>query len=338
MFLVRTYYQIKPLIPSRLRLAARRWRAERRRRRFAAEWPINPRAAAPPLGWKGWPEGKKFALVLTHDVERTEGLEKSRALADLEVNCGMRSAFNFVPEGEYRVPDEFRNFLTTNGFEVGVHDLKHDGKLYWSRAAFRRQAQVINRYLHEWNAVGFRSGFMHHNLEWMHDLDVLYDSSTFDTDPFEPQPDGVNTIFPFWVPRPPSTLNSQPSAALRAPHSALRTESGYMELPYTLAQDFTLFLLLEEKSIDIWTRKLDWIAEHGGMAMIDVHPDYVDVSGPGQPGLTYPAEFYARFLEYVQRKYAGQYWMALPKQVASYVRNEQITDGLAANAAVPAVP
>jgi hypothetical protein len=24
--------------------------------------------------------------------------------------------------------------------------------------------------------------------------------STFDTDPFEPQPDGMGTIFPFWVP------------------------------------------------------------------------------------------------------------------------------------------
>ena len=32
-------------------------------------------------------------------------------------------------------------------------------------------------------------------------LNIAYDASTFDTDPFEPQPDGVNTIFPFWVPR-----------------------------------------------------------------------------------------------------------------------------------------
>jgi len=27
----------------------------------------------------------------------------------------------------------------------------------------------------------------------------LYDSSTFDTDPFEPQPDGRHTMFPFRV-------------------------------------------------------------------------------------------------------------------------------------------
>ena len=72
--------------------------------------------------------------------------------------------------------------------------------------------------------------------------------------------------------------------------------------------------------------------------MVDVHPDYVDVTGPGQPGVTYHAEFYARFLDYVQRKYAGQYWMALPKDVAHYVRSGHKTDNSSAKAAVSAVP
>jgi predicted glycosyltransferase len=300
MLLVRTYYQFKPFLPLGIRLAFRRWRAERRKRAFAAEWPIKPSAAKKPNGWNGWPDGKKFALVLTHDVERSGGMERCRAVADLETARGFRSSFNFVPEGDYRVPVEFREFLTSNGFEVGVHDLKHDGKLYWSRTVFRRNAESINYYVREWKAAGFRSGFMHHNLEWLHDLDVLYDSSTFDTDPFEPQPDGADTIFPFWV-----------SAA---------GQKGYVELPYTLPQDFTLFLLLQEKTIDIWKRKLDWIAEHGGMAMIDVHPDYMDVTGAGEPGQSYPLKLYAEFLDYVRQKYAGQYWHALPKQVAELAK------------------
>src|ERR1700746_3430317 len=42
---------------------------------------------------------------------------------------------------------------------------------------------------------------MFHKLDWLHDLDIEYDASTFDTDPFEPQPDGHGTIFPFWVPK-----------------------------------------------------------------------------------------------------------------------------------------
>ena len=40
---------------------------------------------------------------------------------------------------------------------------------------------------------------MHHNLEWIKDLDIEYDASTFDTDPFEPQADGVGTIFPDYM-------------------------------------------------------------------------------------------------------------------------------------------
>ncbi len=296
-----------------MRLAFRRWRAERRQRAFAGEWPIKPAAAAPPPGWRGWPDGKKFALVLTHDVERKGGLEQARAIVDLEVARGFRSSFNFVPEGDYRVSAEFRHFLTENGFEVGVHDLRHDGKLYWSRDVFRRNAGSINRYVREWNASGFRSGFMHHNLDWLHDLDVRYDSSTFDTDPFEPQPDGANTIFPFWVSAP--------------------GRPGYVELPYTLAQDFTLFLLLQEETIDIWKRKLDWIAEKGGMAMIDVHPDYLDFKGPGEPGQSYPIQRYIEFLDYVRQKYEGQYWAALPKQVAQLAK-EQLAPQPARNGAL----
>ena len=87
------------------------------------------------------------------------------------------------------MPAELRGELQRNGFEVGVHDLKHDGKLYRTKRQFDQRASRINKYLREWGAVGFRSAYMMHQLDWLHELDVLYDASTFDTDPFEPQPD-----------------------------------------------------------------------------------------------------------------------------------------------------
>jgi hypothetical protein len=136
---------------------------------------------------------------------------------------------------------------------------------------------------------------MHHNLEWLKDLDIEYDASTFDTDPFEPQADGVGTIFPFLVMR--------------------EDGSGYVELPYTLPQDFTLFVLLQEKDNRIWRQKLDWIAEHLGLALLNTHPDYMCFDD--QPGLEeYPVEYYRDFLEYVRDEYKGQYWLPLPKEVA----------------------
>ncbi len=189
--------------------------------------------------------------------------------------------------------------LARKGFEVGVHDLQHDGKLFRNRKEFARKAKRINSYLSEWGSSGFRSAFMHHNLDWVHELEILYDSSTFDTDPFEPQPDGVNTVFPFWMP-------------------GRATGRGYVELPYTLPQDSTLFLLLKESSPEIWKRKLDWIVECGGMALVNVHPDYISFDESTKTSRSFPHTHYQEFLEYIQEKYANLYWHALPRDVAKF--------------------
>jgi hypothetical protein len=299
----RVYYQLKPHVPWLIRMTLRRWHAKLKRRSCGDIWPILDSAGRLPEGWGGWPQGKRFALVLTHDVERTTGLERCRQLMELEMQLGFRSSFNFVPEGDYTVPKALRDTLTANGFEVGVHDLRHDGTLYYSRKDFVANAQKINHYLKEWKAVGFRSGFMHHNLEWLLDLDVLYDASTFDTDPFEPQPDAANTIFPFWV----HGKNGRP---------------GYVELPYTLAQDSTVFLVFKEPTIDLWTRKLDWVAERGGMVLLNTHPDYMAFGGKPLSD-EYPVRFYRELLEYAKKKYQGSYWPALPSEVAHHMLSHQ---------------
>ncbi len=275
------------------------------RRRTLDSWPIMPGSERPPQGWPGWPDGKKFALVLTHDVETAAGLQKCRQLMQLEMDLGLRSSFNFVPEGSYRVSSQLREELRRNGFEIGVHDFRHDGHLFASRREFARIATHINHYLHEWNAAGFRSAFMLHNLEWLHELDIQYDASTFDTDPFEPQPEGRHTIFPFWVSR-------------SASHGR-NGKQGYVELPYTLPQDSTLFLLLGEQTPNIWFRKLDWIAEHGGMALLDTHPDYMSFNGHSERG-RFSVDLYVRFLKQVIEQYGGTFWNAVPRAVAAHVR------------------
>ena len=298
------YYRVKPWLPLFLRLTLRRWLARWKRPHVGNVWPIMPGSEVPPYGWSGWPEGKRFAVVLTHDVEGVAGMERSLALMELEKAAGFRSSFNFVPEGICAVSPEIRAKLETNGFEVGVHDLKHDGFLYQSRKCFKANAERINSYLKEWNATGFRSGFMLHNLSWVEDLNVLYDASTFDTDPFEPQPDGVETIFPFWVPG--------------------RDGRGFVELPYTLIQDFNLFVVLQEQTIDIWTRKLDWIAAHGGMALLIVHPDYVSFAGARRSHDEFPASRYQEFLAYIKTRYAGQY-LAGPAPRSRRLRSQNET-------------
>src|SRR5215471_12068956 len=155
----RIYYGLKPFVPQFLRTAIRRRLAMRLRKRTRDVWPIMPGSERPPQNWPGWPNGKKFALVLTHDVESKAGLSRCRSLMQLELDLGFRSSFNFIPEGSYRVPAELREELTASDFEVGIHDLKHDGRLYRSRRKFTQRAAKINYYLAEWGAVGFRSAF-----------------------------------------------------------------------------------------------------------------------------------------------------------------------------------
>jgi hypothetical protein len=297
-----TYYLLKPFIPRWVQISVRRRIITRKRSACGGCWPIDERAGRAPAGWSGWPEGKRFALVLTHDVETKKGQDKCRPLADLEMQYGFRSSFNFVPEG-YPVKSGPRRYLLENGFEIGVHGLNHKGNLFRSKRDFKRQVPRINHYLKEWDACGFRAPSMYHNLEWIHDLDIEYDASTFDTDPFEPQPDGVGIIFPFFVQEDPS-------------------QKGYVELPYTLPQDFTLFILMQERNIDIWKNKLAWIAENGGMALLNTHPDYMSFNQINDSRKeSYPVEYYMEFVQFVKEKYHDEYWSALPSQVASFYKD-----------------
>ena len=292
------YYFIKPIIPRGIQLNLRRKFVKEKLLEHAGIWPIDESSRKSLDPFHTWPNKKKFAIILTHDVDTKRGHEKCRTLMDIEENMGFRSSFNFVLE-KYKVDANLMKQIVSAGFEIGVHGVYHDGKLYKSRKVFHERAVKINAYFKEWNAVGFRSPAMHHNLEWIHDLNIEYDASTFDTDPFEPQPDGVGTIFPFWV-------------------SKDESQSGYVELPYTLPQDFTLFILMKERNIDIWKQKLDWIAEHGGMALVNTHPDYMNY-GDGKIGIEeYPAEYYVKLLEYIKDKYEGQYWHALPREIARF--------------------
>ncbi len=143
--------------------------------------------------------------------------------------------------------------------------------------------------------------------DWLHELAIEYDSSTFDTDPFELEATAVRTIFPFAV-------------------NGGQNGAQYVELPYTLPQDFTLFVLLKEKSISTWKEKLDWIVKHGGMALIITHPDYMDFGTRRARLGQYPVEYYKQFLDYVNSRYGGQYWNVLPREIARFWK-ERHKDG-----------
>jgi hypothetical protein len=240
------YNRIKPVLPRGVQIALRRRLVRRALPGVGDTWLVDHGSGSTPTWWRGWPSGARFALVLTHDVEHTRGVDRRLRVARMEQEMGLVSSFNFVPE-RYALSAAIRDELVKTGFEVGVHDLRHDGRLYQSQQVFMQRACRINSYLKQWGAVGFRPGSMYHNLDWLTNLNVEYDASTLDTDPFEPQPDGVRAIFPMWV------ANSA-------------GDRGYVEMPYTLPQDITLFVILQHEDTRVWEHKIEWIAANGGMA------------------------------------------------------------------------
>ncbi len=298
MLLGKIFYAVKPLIPRRIQLMLRRLWIRRQRVKYEHIWPIYRHASLPPDLRIKWPQDKQFALLLTHDVEKKGGHDKSKQLVQLEKNLGLQSAFYFVPR-RYNVDRELRQHITKEGFEVGVHGLYHDGKLYNDWYTFQSRIEPINQYLKEWQAVGFSSPCAYHNLEWTAALDIKYSISTYDIDPFEPQGGGIGTIFPFIV------INT-------------KTLRRYVEIPYTLPQDFTLFVLMREKSIDIWKQKVDWIAQCGGLVHLKTHPDYMSFESGELGEEEYPISYYYEILSYIQQKYKGQYWHVLPKEMADF--------------------
>ncbi len=288
------FYSIKPLIPRFLQIYFRRKKAKRIKNSFP-KWPIdttledlkkrmlqNLNLERIPFIWF-WPEEKKFAFILTHDVETKEGLKNIDKICEIEKKFGFRSAFFFVAE-KYPISEKLIQELKEQGFEIGIHGLRHDGKLFNSKKIFYERMKRIKEYVVKWDAKGFRSPSLIRNAEWIKQIPFEYDSSFPDTDPYGPQPGGCLSIFPFFI-------------------------GNIIELPVTLPQDHTLFVILKKDDISIWKEKIDWIVKMNGLALLIVHPDYFDKN---------IEKYYIELLDYVSKK--EDYWHTLPSKVSYWWR------------------
>jgi len=196
-----------------------------------------------------YPNGYKCAIVMTHDVETQKGYEYIPDVIALEQEYGFRSSWNLVPH-KYQLHRGITDLIVGTGNEIGIHGYNHDGTLYYSEERFLQRAAYINIALDKYGAVGFRSPQVHRNLEWLQHLNILYDASCFDYDPYQPFPGGTGSIWPFIV-------------------------GKFVELPYTVPQDHVLFYELQARDISIWKEKAKWLVKNHGMVLTLTHPDYL---------------------------------------------------------------
>jgi hypothetical protein len=298
------YYQFRPLTTASMRAQVKKVHARNWREIPFPCWPVDTtvericeglllqamRAQGidkVPFIWF-WPQGARAAAVMTHDVETAAGLEFCEALLDLDEALGFKASFLLVPEDRYSVPMSLLDAIRDRGFEVGVQDLNHDGKLFDNREEFRRRAALINRYGKQFDAAGFRAAVLYRKPEWYGDLEFSYDMSIPNVAHLDAQRGGCCTVMPYFI-------------------------GNILELPVTAAQDYALFYLLQERSIDLWKKQSELILDNNGLLNFIVHPDYIieqDARAMYVDLLTYLRE--------LDRE--SPLWFALPRDVDSWWR------------------
>lgn len=260
------YYFLRPLLPVSFRRVLQRFHFRGWEEPLFPRWPLDCsvdqifrslmllalRASGVsniPFIWF-WPEGKNSCAIMTHDVESTKGRDFCSTLMDIDDSRGIKSSFQVVPEQRYDVPREYLQSLRKRGFEIAVHDLNHDGHLYRNRAQFLERAAKINSYLKEFETDGFRAGVLYRRQLWYDALKCSYDMSVPNVARLDPQHGGCCTVMPYFI-------------------------GDVLEIPVTTVQDYTLFHILDDYSINLWKRQTEMIMQRSGLMSFIVHPDYI---------------------------------------------------------------
>jgi len=261
----RLYYLLRPLLPVPVRRHLQKFRLRNWDQLPFPHWPVDfsvdalmeslllavSRASGQPIPFIWfWPEGHSACILMTHDVEQAAGRDFCTTLMDLDAAYGFRASFQIIPEKRYTVTPEFLEAIRSRGFEVDVHDLNHDGHLYRERSEFLRRVEKINGYAQKFEAEGFRAGVLYRNQEWFEALDFAYEMSVPNVAHLDPQRGGCCTVMPYFV-------------------------GKLLEIPVTCVQDYTLFNILQDFSIDLWKQQTRLILERNGLMSFIVHPDYV---------------------------------------------------------------
>ena len=301
------YYQLRPLIPFRLRSRLKQLQARGWQDATFPAWPVDHSVETIlerllmfslkshalsniPFIWF-WPDGYESCAIMTHDVETEEGKEFCQHLMDINDRYGVKSSFQLIPEERYIVSKQFLDSIRNRGFEINIHDLNHDGYLFKGHKQFLQRAARINQYAANYGAVGFRAGVMYRNPDWFEALNISYDMSFPSVARLDPQRGGCCTVMPYFI-------------------------GSILELPLTTIQDYYLFHVFNDYSLALWKAQSQRIMNRHGLISFIVHPDYIierRARNTYEVLLTYLAEL----------RRERNVWLALPGEVNSWWRQRQ---------------
>jgi hypothetical protein len=301
----RLYYSLRPALPVSVRRHLQQYSLRNWRDIPFPAWPVDTTVeqllarvlrlsmraqnlTRIPFVWF-WPDGAPGCAMMTHDVETKGGLDFLPHLMDVDDEYGIKASFQLVPQRRYRTSKALREEIRARGFEVNVQDLTHAGNLFENHGQFLRDSSAVNAYLTEYGAEGFRSGSMFRNPDWYGSLAAAYDMSIPNVAHLEAQRGGCCTVFPWFI-------------------------GDVLELPLTTVQDYSLFHILGDYSIELWKKQMQIIAARHGLMSFIAHPDYL--RSPAAMDV-----YRALLTELSELRRRGRIWMARPFEVNQWWRD-----------------
>ena len=298
------YYLLRPLTNLWIRKQIQRFHARKWRDFTFPRWPVDTTVESicetllllsmqakgvdsVPFVWF-WPRGAQGCVMISHDVEGKAGVDFCNELMDIDDSFGVKASFQIVPEERYVVASHLIDTISNRGFEVGIQDLNHDGRLFDNKEEFVRRAAIINQYARDYKAKGFRAGVLYRRPDWYESLDLSFDMSIPNVAPLDPQRGGCCTVMPYFI-------------------------GKILEIPVTTTQDYTLFHVLNESSIDLWKTQIGLILKKNGLASFIVHPDYIIEKET--------KSLYEELLSHLKDlRSRNDIWFALPGEIDSWWR------------------
>jgi hypothetical protein len=299
------YYCLRPALPVSVRRPLQRTWLRGRDQVTFPRWPVDRtvdrmfeklmffsleahKKSEIPFIWF-WPDGKSSCAMMTHDVETAAGMEFVGQLMDINDSFAIKGSFQIIPEERYAAGDIALSAIRSRGFEINIHDLKHDGHLFDDHNRFLQAAARINQYATRFGCRGFRSGVLYRNLNWYEAFSFSYDMSVPNNGRLDPQPGGCCTVMPYFV-------------------------GKVLELPVTTTQDYALFNILGTYSLDLWREQISQIMRQHGLISFIVHPDYLNTEKA--------TKTYSGLLAHLAALRSNEgLWIALPGQVDSWWRH-----------------
>ncbi|MFC1730986.1 polysaccharide deacetylase family protein [candidate division KSB1 bacterium] len=248
-----------------------------------------------------WPDGKKCAAVLSHDVD-SDLIFNNKDILDtflsIEEKNGFRSAWYFVSD-KYPLDHDIISGIKERGHEVGFHGDKHDYRLpYLKKTQMVRRLDRCRWFLDKYEVSGGRSPLFLRTplfLETISDY-LEYDTSFHDTTigSLTGLSEGCCSCFPFFI-------------------------GDLLEIPTTITEEF----ILADRGynadgiMEVQLNKLEKIRELSGIAHVLTHPEpHLSANEKG-------FAIYDKFLKTCSAR--SDIWITLPAELNRHWRRRDKT-------------